>query len=433
MDQATVNPPVANQIDGAGPVIGIILQSTALIAPVASIYAPLSMAPLSVIAALGIGISAILQHRRLALLGRPMLTLLGLLVLWGTVSSLWSINPRGSILTALQLLGIFISGAVVVGGVARLSGAEAARIGRWLVTGMIIALAVYTIEILFDSPIQWLIRVPRESAEGIYSPFNRGLCVLVLLLSPAVVMLRRGGNRPLSFALFAAALAIVSVYFGGSVALAVFCGVIAGFVASLGGGRMIRLFGWLVAVLILAAPFVAKEALTPATMDAIGKEVSSVSIMHRLVIWRFVSAHALERPLTGWGLDAARAFPENKTKVPVTTRSCQPPCVGTVEQLPLHAHNMALQWWLELGLPGALLGAGLLLWLFHLIPRQTSDPVEQALLTGQLTAGTIVAGLSYGAWQSWWLAAMLLAMAFSAVALRSGHVLHATPSSTRQG
>lgn len=420
MEQTTVNAPVPRQIDGDGPMIGMILRSTALVAPVLSIYAPLSMAPLILMAALGVGIFAFLEHRGIAFLGWPTLLPLGLVIIWGAVSSVWSINPRGSLLTALQLLGMFTSGAVLIGGVGRVSGAEAARIGRWLVTGMSIALAVYAVEIFFDSPIQSLIRVHGQSAEGIYSPFNRGLCVLVLLLSPAAIMLRRGGNLLLSIALLAATLAIVSAYFGGSVALAVACAVVAGLLAALGGRPLIRLIGWLVAALILLAPFVAREALTPSVMEAVGKQVSSISIMHRLVIWRFVGTHALERPLTGWGLDAARVFPENKTKVPVTTRSCQPPCVGTVEQLPLHAHNMMLQWWLELGLPGALLGAAVLLRLFHIIPRQTSDRLEQSLLVGQLTAAVVIAGLSYGAWQSWWLATFLLAVAFSALALRRG-------------
>ena len=67
---------------------------------------------------------------------------------------------------------------------------------------------------------------------------------------------------------------------------------------------------------------------------------------HRLLIWSFVGERIAERPLLGWGLDASRAIPGGKEEIrPGLTR------------LPLHPHNAALQVWLELGMPGALLAA----------------------------------------------------------------------------
>jgi O-antigen ligase len=430
MDQAPINEPMRAPVRGAGAPITRVLQGTAVIAPLVSIYAPLFMAPLLLIAALGIGLSALFARHPVPVLGRPLLMLLGLIVLWGALSSLWSIAPKASVMTSLQLLALFTSGAVVLGGVALLDGAQAARIGRWLVIGMIAALVVYTIEITLDSPIQSLIRERREAFEGIYSPFNRGLAVLALLLPPAALALRRGGHRLLALGLLAATIAIVYLYYGSSIAVGVTCGIVAGTLSFFGRGAMIRLIGWLVAVMILVAPYVAREAISPTVLDAVGKESSSISVPHRLVIWRFVATKALEQPLIGWGLDAARAFPEGKTTAPVTTLSCQPPCSTEVEQLPLHPHNMVLQWWLELGLPGAALGAMALLWLFYLIPRLTLDRVEQGLLAGQLTAGIAIAGLSYGAWQSWWLATLALAMSLSAAVLRAKPVAASVGSFT---
>jgi O-antigen ligase len=79
---------------------------------------------------------------------------------------------------------------------------------------------------------------------------------------------------------------------------------------------------------------------------------------------------------------------------------------------------MALQWWLELGLPGAALGATILFWFFHLIPRIALDRIEEGLLVGQLTAATMIAALSYGIWQSWWLSTLVIALALSTAAVR---------------
>ena len=417
MNQAPTNGPTSDPLAGAGGAITIILQGTALIAPLVSIYAALFMAPLLLIAAFGMGFAAIWQRRPIPVVGRPLLMLLGLVVLWGAMSSLWSVNPRGSIITALQLLALFASGAVVLGGVTLLDEAAATRIGRYLLIGIIGALVIYTIEITFNSPIQSLFRRTGPEMEQIYSRFNRGLAVLVLLLPSAMIALGREGYRSLALALLAASLIIVYLYYGSSIAVGMTCGIVAGVLSFFGRGIMIRLIGWFVAAMVLMAPLVAREAITPVLLDAVGKEVANISVIHRLVIWRFVATQALERPMTGWGLDAARSFPEGKTKVPVSAPNCPAPCSLEVEQLPLHTHNMALQWWLELGLPGAAFGASVLLWLYHLIPRVAHDRAEAGLLAGQLTAGTTIAGLGYGAWQSWWLATLVIAMALSAAAL----------------
>jgi O-antigen ligase len=418
MEQANINALVRATAGSAGAAITTILQTTAIVAPVASIYTPLFMAPLMLIAAFAIVLCAIRERRRIPVQGRPLLMLLGFLVLWGMVSSRWSPYALGSFTTALQLLALFAAGAVVVGGTALLDGAEAARIRRALVIGILITLVLYTMEMVLNSPIQTLFEDSRVGLEQIYSPFNRGLAVLVLLLPPAALALRRGGHVPFASGLLIATMAIVYVYYGTSVAMGVAIGILTGTLSFLGRGPMTRFLGWMAAILVLAAPFIAREVITPSLLDAVGKEVYNISIPHRLVIWQFTGSEALERPMKGWGLDAARSLPEGKTTAPVTTLTCQPPCSTQVPKLPLHPHNMALQWWLELGLPGAALGATVLFWFFHLIPRVALDRMEEGLLVGQLTAAIVIAGLSYGAWQSWWLSTLVIALALSATAVR---------------
>ncbi len=403
--------------DGAGAIITIILQAMAVTAPLASIYAPLFMAPLILIATLAIVLAALRERRRIPVPGRPVLILLGILVLWGAISSRWSVYPMGSLTTALQLLALFAAGAVVIGSATLLDGSEAARIRSALVVGILVALVIYAAEMALNNPIASLFRDSLVGLEQIYSPFNRGLAVLVLLVPAAALALRRGGWLKPAIALLAATMAIVYVYYGTSVALGVACGIVAGTVSFLGRGSMTRLIGWLAAIMILASPFVAREAITPGLLDEVGKRVFNISIPHRFVIWHFAGTHALERPMTGWGLDASRSFPGGKTTAPVTTRMCQPPCASQVAQLPLHPHNMALQWWLELGLPGAAIGATILFWLFHLIPRVALDRIEEGLLAGQLTAGAMIAALSYGAWQSWWLSTLAIALTLTTAAL----------------
>ncbi len=75
--------------------------------------------------------------------------------------------------------------------------------------------------------------------------------------------------------------------------------------------------------------------------------------MHRLLIWRFTSERIAERPLLGWGMDAARELPGGKTHL--ATRFPDAGLPEDAEALPLHPHDAVLQWEVELGIPGTAL------------------------------------------------------------------------------
>jgi O-antigen ligase len=124
------------------------------------------------------------------------------------------------------------------------------------------------------------------------------------------------------------------------------------------------------------------------------------STHHRLVIWRFTAERIAERPFLGWGFDGSRSVPGGDEDLGVGETA-----------LPLHPHNAALQWWLELGLPGAAIGAAFLLALVRAIVRDLPDRPSAAAALGLLVSGTVVANVSYGIWQGWWLAALALSAA----------------------
>ena len=92
--------------------------------------------------------------------------------------------------------------------------------------------------------------------------------------------------------------------------------------------------------------------------------------------------------------------------------------------LPLHPHNGVLQWWLELGGVGAMLGAGFLIAMIRNMPVRFARYDDAAALA--LTVAAIVIGLaSYGVFQSWWLGTeWLVATWMLAVGRRPDH--HAT-------
>ncbi len=134
----------------------------------------------------------------------------------------------------------------------------------------------------------------------------------------------------------------------------------------------------------------------------------SVSVTHRLKIWRFVADVIAERPLAGWGLNASRELPGGNVEI-----------APGANRLPLHPHNAFLQVWVELGAIGVALGAALgitALWAaMTLRPPAAGDArCARASALALIASGSLVAGVAYGIWQGWWMAALWLAAGFMA-------------------
>ena len=179
---------------------------------------------------------------------------------------------------------------------------------------------------------------------------------------------------------------------------------------SLAAPRLVpRLVGAGVAVLILLMP------LLVAFVPQIPSANLPPSAVHRLVIWDFAAQRIAEKPLTGWGLEASRAMPGGQAQPDAATldrlnikASAQRqflalPHVGV---MPLHPHNGALQLWLELGGIGALIGAALMLALGFAASRSAAPAVGAGILGSAAVTGM----LSFGLWQAWWVASLLLAI-----------------------
>ncbi len=76
--------------------------------------------------------------------------------------------------------------------------------------------------------------------------------------------------------------------------------------------------------------------------------------------------------------------------------------------LPLHPHNAALQWRLELGILGALFGAAIVLVSTDMARRYAADRVARAGAVASIGATYVIAMISFGAWQTWWVSGMFL-------------------------
>jgi O-antigen ligase len=394
---------------------GGIFAVTAFIAPLLSIFAPLGMAPLFAASALALLITDMLRSGGLprdliaafreARALRLFALLCLMLCLWALASAAWAVESAQALVSTGQVLGVACAALVHIAAAGRLGDEARRSLGRVLLAGLLVALALLIAELAGDA---WIARRLQDLSgigpDQMFSRYNRGLTVLLLLTFPALLALGGAAKR---FTLGLAVLAVIIIYYGSSLQLAGIAALLAVLIALVLPRAMPWLIGGAIVLFVAAAPLLPPLTMKTLDTDAITARTENVSIAHRIIVWRFSAERIADKPLTGWGMNAARAIPGGKEKVILTPGVA--PIMG--EKLPLHTHNAPLQWWLELGLPGAALMAGLWLFALSLIARQTTGRAKRAIAIGGFTAAFVIANLSFGAWQAWWLSSLGLAAA----------------------
>jgi len=395
---------------------GYALALAGLLMPPLATVAPLSLAvllPLAAIGALALG-----GYRELWRLDgvRALVVMLSMLGLLGMASALWSIVPLHSFLEGLRFLVICAAGLVLIATARGLADTERERVTRWFLWGFVIAVAVLAAAAILSE--FWN---PSRAEGGLarwlrhFTVFDRGATTLALALWPTLLATAVRGKRWAAAALVLLTLAVV-------LSLKSRTGMLC-LVAALGLWPIARMLPRTCAALI-AAGLVALVAVLPSvplTMDAVVRIHQAVprfdnSAIHRFAIWHFAIDRIAERPVLGWGLDASRALPHasdlvDDPRIPEIAKAG-----GT--WMPLHPHNAALQWRLELGLPGAALATLAVLWIVWRVSAQAAGPpATRAAALAVVAASLVVAMLSYGFWQAWWqsslwiIAALALAVA----------------------
>lgn len=382
------------------------------------VLAPRGIAPLAAIAgAIAAGFLAAsrpVRARALAPLAVPA-ALLGMLLLWGLISALWSLHPLRSIVLDTRLAGMFTA-ALALAAASR-SVAAPQRLTFCLLIGLALGLLLAGIELasngaLIGPLLTRRFRLPR---------LNQASVTMAILLMPASAALFQQRLAILAASFAAASAVMIYLLVGDAAKLALVAGVsVAALFYCLRRGPA-RAAALVTALVILTAPatfpqFVRLPAIVGA-MDSLGGHVEESGV-HRLLIWSFAGERIAERPLAGWGLDASRAIPGGGEEI----RPAQ-------SWMPLHPHNAALQVWLELGVPGAILFASImaLLWLRL---ADTSWPRLYAAAAGGGLFAALVASLgTYGIWQEWWLGTLTFSLFLVLVMARTAEAAAATAPS----
>ena len=331
---------------------------------------------------------------------RSALILLLCFTIWAILSTAWSpVENHGQ---ALRLAGTVLAGLVFV------TIGDDPRRRRLVrtagVAAVVIGVLFLAIEALGNMPLNRLAQPDVQTWVLLRNP-GRGVSVLVVIAWAAVASLvaQGGPGRLTAAGLMAVAVAGLTTQFDLQANMIAFGG---GLVAFGIGYVMPRWsvagFCGLLAAWLLSAPFV--SPLFASDPEMLAK--LPVSWESRVRIWDFTSARIMEQPLFGHGLDAARTYTDMMMVRGFSTSA-----------IPQHPHSASLQTWLETGAIGALLGAAALIVGGLAISRalKGNRPAAAAACATLASIG-VLANVSYGAWQEWWIAlAFVAALMISAL------------------
>jgi O-antigen ligase len=154
----------------------------------------------------------------------------------------------------------------------------------------------------------------------------------------------------------------------------------------------VRIAGGLLATWLAVSPFLSTtlaDLLRPLTLP--------ISWATRLDIWRAATTDISAHPLLGAGLGSFRALSQPR-----------PTAEGMFQAL--HPHSASLQIWFELGFVGVALGAASLIALTQAgASALRSDRPACAAATATLLSAGVIANVSYGLWEEWWIATLFIA------------------------
>jgi O-antigen ligase len=252
------------------------------------------------------------------------------------------------------------------------------------------------------------------------NPLNRGASVIAIFLWPWTLALLKTFGR-YAATIFVVAASAILVLLAPSAPLVAL--ISAALLFSIAWHAPLLAKGLLTSIFlfsILTVPYL--SILIPYTATVLPEHLQdSTAMVHRLMIWQFAAENILERPLLGWGLDAARILPGGDQELIIGTTHTE----GTVivgQALPLHPHNALIQIWLELGFIGLIFISALFFFLVMAIPKNKTDKPACAIAISVLTAGFVISQLGFGFWQGWWLATLGIAAVLTVASIRPSQI-----------
>ncbi len=340
-----------------------------------------------------------------------------LFCLWIFLSGFWS--PKAQPSLVLNVLAPVLVGGSVVWYSLNLTRVWAYRLS----SAFALSIAAGVTVLLFEGVTGGFLRSvlpPNDPTPGAWrdvTALGRGVTALTPALFPAAAIAAMIRGRWIGAGVIAVGLLAALSNDIAANASAIIAGIGAAAVAVAAPRRAVSIAGWVMLCLLFFSPLL---GLLPvdAIFDRFGA-IAPASWLHRIAVWQAAGAHIPDGLPFGFGADYARIWKETAPMIDI------PGSPVALPVMPTHPHNIFLQIWLELGLPGVFAIAAFVYFGMRVLRRAA---LPTAVITGMIGAVTAIA-VSFlvegSIWQVWRLAAIALAamgvaLSYSLYRLRAG-------------
>ncbi len=400
--------------------------AVATLLPPVAIVVPLGVAPLLVFAILAIAVTRLLSDAGFDVFRKIPAFFLILFVLWAATTLFWTPELLRGARTVAKLALFFAGGLLAIDSAAKLATADRHRCGTALLIGVASAIIYLSVDMYSDGVIRGAIL--RALGDGVFQRYmlNRPVAIIVLLLWPALIVIKR---RYPGWMVWLGLIAIIGLLAGTentTALIALIVGTLVYSIASISrflpALRVVCIAG--VVLSLLALPFFSGTSDKIKSWNALSSVENS--FVHRLYIWDFAATRALEKPLSGWGIEASRGLAE-KFKPDPGSKRMQTPIESRrlffeENRLPLHPHSAGLQIWVELGVIGIVLCGGFLGSICWFAASRLQFGVACPPLLALIVTGFTICSSGFGIWQSWWMSSLWLSaiLAFAVMQIPAG-------------
>ena len=319
------------------------------------------------------------------------------------ITALWGFDPLFIIERAAIFFGVGFAAILLYASTQDIPEAIKRRIFWCYIIGLTVGIGLLVIESLSGYEFYKFLHPRRaETLPFFEHVYNRSGLTLSLMIWPAVIGLYRITQRRWLISILPIIALVVCLFttMSQSAQVALICGFIVYIITLILPHLMRRIVFIGLALGLLFSPWIVRGLDIAVDHFTNGQEFELAGYpQHRTEIWTFTADRIMEKPVFGWGLEAGRFMPSFGQ-----TSAFRPHDSAII---PLHPHNSALQIWLEFGLIGVLLCCLFgLPWLSRKVAK--SPVMDHAALLGLLTTGVMASLFSYGIWQTWIVATIMI-------------------------
>ncbi len=335
---------------------------------------------------------------------------------WVFVSGFWSPKAQPSLI--LNVLAPVLVGGSVVWFSLNLPRVWAYRLSAAFSLSIAAGVTVLLFEGVTDGFLRSVLP-PKDLTPGGWrdvTALGRGVTSLAPALFPAAAIAAMLRGKWIGVGIIAVGLLAASSNLVTANAGAIMVGVVAAALALMAPNRAVTIAGWTILIVLFLTPLLAFLPVEYIFQKFGG--VAPASWLHRVAIWQAAGAQIPDGLPFGYGADYARIWKETAATVAV------PGAPFELSIMPTHPHNVILQVWLELGLPGVIAIAAFIFFGLRILRQVSLPPVITAGLIGALAAIMVSMLIEGSIWQVWRhaaiaLAAMGVALSYSLYRIRT--------------